>query len=331
MIWTTWRQFRTQTWVAIIALAAAAVALGATGIRLAALWNDSGAATCTRTCDATVESFIEQALVGPTNVIYGLSMFAMYLLPPVLGAFWGAPLVARELESGTHRLAWNQSVTRRRWLATKLALVGGATMAVVGLISLGVTLWSARLDQDGRIAPTLFGTRGIVPVAYAAFAFALGVAAGMLFRRTVPAMATTLFGYGAAVLTMALWGRARLLPAKHELVPLNLDNLHGFSMGGGGQMQITADAPSGAGWVISNLTVRPDGTEFTGPADPAFCGRDLSPRSCIQWAGTLNLRQSLTYHPVSHFWALQWIESGVFLAVAALLIVWCFRRVNRLA
>jgi len=39
--------------------------------------------------------------------------------PALLGIFWGAPLIARELETGTCRLAWNQSVTRTRWLTVK--------------------------------------------------------------------------------------------------------------------------------------------------------------------------------------------------------------------
>ena len=41
-------------------------------------------------------------------------------MPALIGAFWGAPLITREFEAGTFRLAWNQSVTRARWLAIKL-------------------------------------------------------------------------------------------------------------------------------------------------------------------------------------------------------------------
>ena len=125
-------------------------------------------------------------------------------MPALIGVFWGAPLVARELETGTYRLAWNQSVTRTRWLAVKLGLIGLAAMAAAGLLSLMVTWWSSPIDQAlaargpqraqrrNRFAPLLFGARGIVPIGYAAFAFALGVTVGVLIRRTLPAMATTL-------------------------------------------------------------------------------------------------------------------------------------------
>ena len=64
--------------------------------------------------------------------------------------FWGAPLIARELEAGTHRLAWNQSVTRTRWLAIKLAIVGAATAAVAGLLSWAVTILGAADRQRDR-------------------------------------------------------------------------------------------------------------------------------------------------------------------------------------
>jgi len=63
------------------------------------------------------------------------------VVPALLGIFWGAPLVANELETGTYRLAWTQSVTRKRWLAAKLGLVGLWSMAVAGLLSFIVTLW----------------------------------------------------------------------------------------------------------------------------------------------------------------------------------------------
>ena len=55
------------------------------------------------------------------------------VLPALIGLFWGAPLIARELEAGTHRLVWNQSITRTRWLAVKLGLTGLAAMVAAGL------------------------------------------------------------------------------------------------------------------------------------------------------------------------------------------------------
>ncbi len=108
--------------------------------------------------------------------------------------FWGAPLIARELETGTYRLAWTQGVTRARWLITRLAVVGGASMVAAGLMSWLLTWWSSPIDtlNASRFGTTVFDSAYIAPIGYAAFGFALGVLAGVLWRRTVPAMATTL-------------------------------------------------------------------------------------------------------------------------------------------
>jgi transposase len=118
------------------------------------------------------------------------------VLPALIGLFWGAPLITRELEAGTHRLVWNQTITRTRWLAVKLGLTGLATITAAGLGSLAVTWWSSPIDKTAtndfpRMGPLLFDARGVVPIGYAAFAFALGVTVGMLVRRTLPAMAIT--------------------------------------------------------------------------------------------------------------------------------------------
>ena len=113
--------------------------------------------------------------------------------PAVIGAFWGAPLVARELEAGTHRLVWNQSVTRTRWLATKLGTVTLAAAAAVGVLTVAVSWWADPLDGaisstrgslPSRITPVTFAMRGIVPVSYAVFAVVLGVTVGVVLRRS---------------------------------------------------------------------------------------------------------------------------------------------------
>ena len=144
--------------------------------------------------------------------------------------FWGAPLVARELESGTYRLAWTQSVTRRRWLSVRVALVGVAALAVAGLASWLVSWWFAPLDavNMNRFDPSVFTARGIVAIGYAGFAFALGVAAGALTRRTLPAMAATLLGFIAARIAFTVWVRPHLLATRHVLLSLTQGKGVGF-------------------------------------------------------------------------------------------------------
>jgi ABC-type transport system involved in multi-copper enzyme maturation permease subunit len=257
MIWLTWRQFRVQAWVASAALAVIAVALAVTGVHLVHLYNASGIATCQANadCGSLTSSFLHQLKASTVyNVLFYAGIGILFILPAIIGVFWGAPLVTREIETGTFRLAWNQSITRTRWLAVKLGLIGLAAMATVGLLSLMVTWWTSPIDgalglpagRNGtgglnRFAPLLFGTRGITPIGYAAFAFALGVAAGVLIRRTVPAMATTLAVFVGVQVAMALWVRAHLitpLTATSPLNPANIDAL--FFVGSGGQMGVQA-------------------------------------------------------------------------------------------
>lgn len=332
MIWLTWRQARTQTLVAMAALAVVAVTLLVTGINLARAYDSSGLVGCTANCDTLRDAFLNDARTGFTGIVYNLAIVLMFVVPPVIGVFWGAPLMARELESGTYRLVWNQSVTRTRWLAVKLLGVGLVSVAVTGLLSLAVSWWASPVDKVSldRLQPNEFATRGVVPLAYAAFAFVLGVVAGMLIRRTVPAMAVTLAVVAAAQILMPTVVRAHLVPPVHKTVALDTQHLNGFGMSdNGSRMRVFGSYEEPGAWVLSNKTVKPDGTEFTGPANLQACNRDASPRDCLNWLSTLNLKQSVTYHPAGDFWPLQWVETGLFGGLAVLMALFCFWWVRR--
>jgi ABC-2 family transporter protein len=323
MIWFTWRQFRTQAWITAGGLVILAVILAITGHHLADLYQ-ANVGDCHSHCGNAIDNFIADARNSIADRVFHYSLAIMYVVPGLIGIFWGAPLIARELETGTYRLAFNQSVTRTRWLATKLATIGAIAMATVGLLSWAITAWAHHIDHanDNRLQPLLFGARGIVPIGYAAFAFAIGVTAGMLIRRTVPAMAATLVAYVGAVASMPFL-RSHLMPASHVALPLNADNINEIAVRPGGVMTVSGgDAPHGA-WVLTNQTINAAGNLFTGPADPQHCGAN-GPDSCVQWVGSLGLREDVTYQPASHFWPLQWTETGIFLAVALLLVGFCF-------
>ncbi|HEY1488813.1 MAG TPA: ABC transporter permease subunit [Micromonosporaceae bacterium] len=329
MTWFTWRQFRTQSWIALAGLAVVAVVLLINGHALTELYASTGAATCHADCGTALNAFLDAAGKTVSNRIYNFARAMMYVVPAIIGIFWGAPLIARELETGTYRLVWNQSVTRTRWLATKLAGIGLASVATMGILSFAVTAWAHHIDHasNNRILPDVYITRGIVPVAYAAFAFAVGVTAGMLIRRTVPAMATTLVVYVAAVVSIPLV-RANLVPMTTVNRPLSMNGLDMMIIigadGRGGSMQVSGSGGPPGAWVLSNRTITTAGHVFTGPANPQYCGPTHGPQECQNWLGTLGLRQVIRYQPVSHFWPMQWAETGIFVAVALLLVGFCF-------
>lgn len=337
MIRLSWLQFRLQAAVAAAVLAVLAVALALTGPHLAHLYAASGIAGCPARgdCGPLASAFLNQVSAARADqVLYFAGIAVMFTAPAVLGVFWGAPLVTREIEAGTFRLAWTQGVTRTRWLAVKLGLVGLAAMAAAGLLSLMLTWWSSPLDLAAslkgdnrfslaRMAPVLFATRGITPVGYAAFACALGVTAGVLIRRTVPAMATTLAVFALVQFTWPSLVRQHLHAAAHTFVALTASNISSLAVGPHSTLTVnapTVGSPAGA-WILSTRTVTPGGHPFSAGTIPACQDSSFAP--CQTALGHLHLRDLITYQPTSDFWALQGEETAIFVALAVALAGFC--------
>ncbi|MFI0353765.1 hypothetical protein [Actinomadura sp. 9N407] len=146
MIWLSWRQFRAAAAMMFGALAALAAVLSLTGPGLADDYS-TGIAACVAQGADGCSDFFQRFYHDNAAAFLGLTA-VMLVMPALVGLFWGAPLIARELEAGTHRLVWNQSITRTRWLAVKLALTGLAAMIAAGLCSLAVTWWSGPIDKS---------------------------------------------------------------------------------------------------------------------------------------------------------------------------------------
>jgi ABC-2 family transporter protein len=335
MIWFTWRQFRTPTWITVGALAALGVVLVITGRSIVDAYDAANVAACGSNCPAAIDNFLREVRTSTSGTVYDLANMLMLVGPALIGIFWGAPLLARELETGTHRLAWNQSVTRTRWLATKLVIIGGVAALTAGVLSWAVGTWADHIDNaaGNRITPGLFSSRGIVPIGYALFAFVLGVTLGMLIRRTVPAMAATLGIYSAAAISMTEWIRAHLVPANHTIKPLDISSPGSLETlminPDTNQVTVLGSTNLPDAWVLSNQSVTDAGQVFTGPVNWQYCGEAQSPEVCRNWVDSLGLRQKLSYHPADHFWPIQWIETGILIGVAALLAGFCFWWIRR--
>jgi hypothetical protein len=258
-------------------------------------------------------------------------------VPGLIGIFWGAPLMAREFETGTFRLAWTQGISRTRWLAVKLGVVGALSIIVAGLLSLIVTWWSGPFDQayQIRITPSVFHESGVVPVGYAAFAFALGATAGLLIRRTPPAMAVTVVIFAAVQFAVPLWVRPHLIPPVTTTSALNLGSVVEWGatnagQGNGGDLFILTQPDVPGAWLLSNQVITQAGRSVsTEPGTRARGGGASTLQSCHAYLATLHLRQVLSYQPASRYWALQWLETAIYLAGALLLSGLCFLRIRR--
>ncbi|MER6101865.1 hypothetical protein ABT115_05840 [Streptomyces sp. NPDC001832] len=260
-------------------------------------------------CGDTVRDFLDRELW--MGKVLSWSGLLMLLLPAFTGIFVAGPVIARELESGTYQVAWSQSVTPARWLAAKLAVPAVVTLVSVSVLS-AACAW-ARARGNTTHYPRewydrlVYGSIGTVPVGYALCMLALGALAGLLLRRTVTAMVVTVIGYGALVMA--------LNAVRNDLWPTLTDTFKAL----GNDYRF----PKGAvdirhGWVTSSGERLPENACLSGLTDLKQCltDKDITHRY-------------VDYHPASHFWPLQLVETGILLALGALAVALAFRVLRR--
>jgi len=323
MAWVTWRQHR-------IALAGVAVFLGAlaVGLWLAGLKTHHAYAATVAACHPVASAAcgnMSTSFIGTNGFLAnGLILQAV---PALIGAFAGAPVLARELETGTFRYAWTQGFGRWRWTLAKLVPLAVAVTAATGALSVLLSWYyqpylatgnqTLGLSEATPFFPGLFSLRGVAFAAWTLAAFAIGALAGMLIRRVVPAIVATLAAY--AGLAFAAGGFLR----QHYLTPLVTSN---------------PNVP-GSAWIFSQWWTKGGKFAFAAPPDSLlnhFCSSlpsgpfgKPSQQAFVQCLSQHGYTQWTSYQPASRFWPFQWIEGGWLLALSALLIaatVWLVRR-----
>ncbi|MFY9934599.1 MAG: hypothetical protein WAK82_42005, partial [Streptosporangiaceae bacterium] len=246
MTWLVWRQHRIQFLAGAALLAAFAVLIAITGVQVAHQYHAAQAA-----CAAGQQCRHLGGLFLGSHAV-GFLVISTLGAPALVGLFWGAPMVAAEAEAGTTQFAWMQSITRRRWLSVKVGWMLLAAAIWGGVISALVTWWEGpnNAEQLDAFDPGRFDIMGIVPVAYSLFALALGIAAGALLRRVLPAIAVTLAGFIAVRAVVALWLRPHYMSA----VTVFYKAGSGFT-------------PPGAYWQIASGVLGPDGQQINQNTD----------------------------------------------------------------
>jgi len=244
-------------------------------------------------------------------------------------------------------------------LAVKLGVVGLTSMAVAGLLSLMLTWWASPLDRVSMNAFGTFDERDIVPIGYAAFAFALGVAAGVLVRRTLPAMATTLVAFVAARLAMIHSIRPHLIAPVVRDFALNPTGI-GYGSSGSlfsppGPSTLQPNPPNIPGaWIYTIQIVGRAGQALTAQflkiACPAlgsggsgrgdggggigavhtrvWVGAQRALEDCAAKVGA-TYHEVATFQPANRYWAFQWYELAIYLGAAVILGALCIWWVRR--
>jgi hypothetical protein len=292
MIWMTWRQQRKAAIVGSLVLVIVAAALLVLGVTARSSTKHADLPSCLSSaagCGAALTHLQHRYQWLPPVAA------SLMALPLLAGMFWGAPLVASEIETGTYRMAWSQSVSRRHWISTKLALVLGATaITTLGLSLLAVWAFDPLIPVVGnRFRGGWFDVQGTVPAAYALFALALGTCAGAVLRRTLPAMATTLVGFAVVRIFFHNLRRDFFTPSVKTVSTFIGDKPVGFRPGD---------------WILSQS---PTGVPTSGPPTNG------PPASIFH------------YLPAARFWHLQGVETSAFMLLAAALVSVCVTVVVR--
>ncbi|MFF2061642.1 ABC transporter permease [Streptomyces sp. NPDC058200] len=299
-VWVAVRQHRRALWAGL------ALLVLTIGVQAAArVWVSS--AEVTGSCDAEWGA----ACAAYSNAAGWFGWAETYggatvvLLPLLVAAFVAGPLIARELESGTYKLAWTQSVPPARWLASKLAV--SAAVTVVGTAVLVITFrWTRSYVRADWVFPRGwydggYPALGLTAIAHVLLAVAVGALAGLLVRRTVVAMATGVLATGAV---MAVFDVVR--PFLWPTVTAS------------GGVRFPDDA-----LLVQQGVILADGSRMT---REECWDIGLSKSPCARPPGDAFFND---YHPASHFWPLQLMETGIVLALAAIVTVAAFQVLRR--
>src|SRR3984893_17303486 len=263
------------------------------------------------------------------NTFNGMDTFLangviLQVVPVLIGAFVGAPLLARELETGTFRFAWTQGFGRWRWALGKLVPLAvaltAATCAFGALLSwyyqpyFGQANQALGISGTSRFNPVLFDLPEMAFPAWTLAAFAIGALAGMLIRRVVPAIAATLAVYAGLAFATGLYLR------EHYLTPLVTSNPNvpgspwAISPADHGLVANVAARPLGSVWIISQQWQTRGGQPVSGsvlaqvlPASQGGKGRGGVPEAPFVTQYLMQHGYALwtTYQPGSRFWPFQ--------------------------
>ena len=310
MTYVFWKLYRNRLIVATTAYVVYLAVLIPSGLHFAHVYK-LALANCpaTNSCDNLGSSLFQGSGLILDVVVATIG------IPALMGMFWGAPLIAKEFEDGTHQFAWTQSVTRKKWA---LSLTWWSVIGAVIFTSLTtalVTWWRGPENAlFGRFSPPMFDLQGIAPIAYAFFAVALGIALSVLFRRVLPAMATTLGVFVAARVVVYLYVRPHFLAPLTRILPIG-----------------TSTHWKPDDWGLAKNVIDSTGhVTLNGLAPlPAACHTALFDNSFTQCLTDHGYKILFTYQPASRFWTFQWMESGLFVALGVACLIFALLRITR--
>jgi hypothetical protein len=314
MAWVSWRQHRATLAGLVAVLGAAGLYLYVTGLHIR----------------HEVIVFGEMFTMSDAKNALTLSSALFQVFPALIGAFVGAPVLARELETGTFRYTWTQGFGRARWAAAKLAQLAVAVTVVAGAFGL-VFSWCFGSIIGGRqgLSPLMsitFDLRGVAFAAWTLVAFAIGALAGILIRRVVPAMAATLAAWSGLAAATGVFLR------RHYEAPLVTSNFNLPTTAWVISQRFTLHGRPVSASAVNQVLQKIGAMEFA-PGQfgyqPGASVPGSTPVSPAQYLLHHGFAQLTSYQPASRYWPFQFIEGGWLLALSLLLMaatIWLVRR-----
>ena len=309
MIWLTWRQERFEALLLALTLAAGAAVLIWTGTQVWGSFDHLGVAPCLTglgggSCTDTISSFTVES-ASQQQVLSWLAY-----LPTFLGVLLAAPIVL-EIEDGSHRLVWTQSVTRVRWVATRAGLplvVGAVGVALIAFLG----SWAMQPTDRvvGPMHPGPFDLQGTVPVAYMVVAFAVTLFVGVIWRRALAGLGTGITAGIALHFAIQQWLRPHLMAPVTKLW-----------VGGPAPFKPQDWLLSGGETQVYDY-VNARGQHFSLDQVTGLCGQATGQNKGA-WGACLRahrLGELIQYQPADRFWAFQTLESLIVLAIAVTLL-----------
>jgi hypothetical protein len=267
-------------------------------------------------------------------------VIALRMFPLVVGAFVGAPLVAREIESGTYRFAWTQAVSRSRLLLVTLAMLAFVVTIVAVVLGFLFGGWYLHPYAVINIAvgshwqSGLFTTTWWMMPVWTLFALSVGTLVGAVVKRTVAAIATTAVAVGGVLLAVGL-----CLTRIFGIGPVTSSRmlLNGMNAGPLNQMAVQGQGPTG-GWLVHAWYTGPSGhvLGFKAAYRVGLHVNSLlesangtnNPGAAKQWMALHHYTYWVSYQPANHFWILQAIVGVIVLAATALCVLGSVRSIR---
>jgi ABC-type transport system involved in multi-copper enzyme maturation permease subunit len=360
MIWFTWRQYRFEILILGAVLLLVIAILLVTGTNIASFAHSIGNTNCPADHCLTAYYKLQNYIQGGAfdgSAFYSLFQYALLALPLLIGMFFGAQIVARELEQGTYRLIWTQGISWSRWL---LAKIGGIVTLIVCATAILFRLllwWKIPVVPilDNLWDYTNYDIWSLSAIAYTLFAFTLGVCAGTIVKKTVPAMAITLVIFVAVRILIAVFWRPYFLPPVVSLTPFNstqdvpqknvilvgsvstvdrqgnpVDAYNGVCKSppsSGGYVNNTSSAPLQLNMALPLMNInkplkRASASSGPGGEQPTIITPEQ--KAYTQCTIAHGFQYKYWYQPATRFWLFQEIESGIYVLMSAMLFALTF-------